>query len=136
MSEWVMKIPSMVFTKIKNDFSQTLKEQYGMTNSNFSTVGSTDAPAVFPFVYLQSMPSVELGADMNGTGINAGLFTFQVDVIDNDSQSNARRVMGEVLRVMKTMRFEMIAFPEFEDTKDTHRCVARFRRVIGANDTL
>lgn len=135
MSEWVMLVPSIVFTKIKTDFSQVIKDKYKMTNDNFSTINSSNKDAVFPFVYVHMLPAVEQGQDLEGDSINAGLFTFQVDVSDNKSQSRTRQVMTEIIRIMKKMRFDVIAMPEFE-SGETHRCVARFRRMIGSGDVL
>ena len=137
MSEWVMLIPLKVFTKIKTDFSETIKETYSMTDKNFSTVGSSDTPAVFPFVYVQGLPASEQGQDLCGTSINGGLFTFQIDVYSNKTQTEARKVMSEIIRIMKNIGFEIIAMPSFEGTQDnTHRMTARFRRLIGANEIL
>ena len=48
MADWTDRISSVVFTRIKNEFSSTLKTKYKMTNSNFSTVGSSDSEPVFP----------------------------------------------------------------------------------------
>lgn len=130
-SDWIMLILSKVFTKIKREFSQKTKDNYNMTDLNFSTVGSNDTPAVFPFVFVQLLPATEIGRDLEGTSINGGLFTFQVDVTDNESQGNARKVMTEVVRIMKKMGFEIISMPNFESTRDkTHRMTARFRRAI------
>ena len=132
-------LQSTVFSRIKNNFPKTIKVN-GKTilikDENFSTVGSSDTPAVFPFVYIKLLPGVEQGQDTEGDTINAGLFTFQIDVTDNQSQSRATKVMNEVVKIMKSMRFSVIAMPSFDDTKDTHRITARFRRVIGANDIL
>ena len=133
---WTMMVPSMIFTRIKNEFSVKTKEKYKMTNKNFSTVGSSDTPAVFPFVYVQMLAPLETGRDLEGTSINAGIYTFQIDVTDNKSQSNARTVMMEVLKVMKKMAFQVTQMPIYEDTKDVHRCTARFRRTISENDIL
>lgn len=135
MSEWVMLVPSIVFTKIKTDFSQVIKDKYKMTNDNFSTINSSNKDAVFPFVHVHMLTAVEQGQDLEGTSINAGIFTFQIDVIDNKTQNRARNVMSEVLRIMKSMSFDVIAMPEFE-SGDTHRCIARFRRMIGSGDIL
>lgn len=136
MSDWYMKIPLMVFTKLKQNFSQTIKETYKMTDKNFSTVGSSDTPAVFPFVYVQTLPATEQGRDLQGTSVNGALFAFQVDVYSNKTQSEARNVMSEITKNMKTMGFEIVSMPSFENTKDVHRMTARFRRVMGANDKL
>lgn len=130
MSDWYMMIPLMVFTKLKQNFSQTIKDTYKMTDKNFSTVGSSDTPAVFPFVYFQTLPASEQGRDLQGTSVNGALFSFQIDVYSNKTQNEARNVMKEVTRIMKTMGFEIISMPSFESTQDVHRMTARFRRSI------
>ena len=135
MSDWIMLLPSLVFSRIKGEFSETIKTSYGMTGLNFSTTDSSNKKAVFPFVYVHLLPAVEQGQTLDGTTVNGGLFTFQIDVYDNQSQNRARQVMGEIVRIMKSMRFSIVAMPEFESS-DTHRCTARFRRVIGASDIL
>ena len=137
MNDWVMLILPKVFTRIKTQFSENVKTKYGMTDVNFTTVGSNDTPAVFPFVYVQLLPALETGRDLEGTSINGGTFTFQIDVIDNKSQSNTREVMSEVVRIMKTMGFEVNSMPNYVTTQDkTHRMTARFRRSIDKNDFI
>ena len=136
MADWTDRISSVVFTRIKNEFSSSLKTKYKITSSNFSTVGSSDTPAVFPFVYIQLLPSAETGQDLEGTTINAGLFTFQIEVTDNQSQTRAKDVMSEVKRIMKSMRFTVQCTPTLEDTKDTHRAIMRCNRIIGSCDIL
>ena len=136
MADWTDMISSNVFTRIKNEFSSTIKKNYKMKDENFSTVGSSDTPAVFPFVYIQLLPSVEQGQDLDGNTINAGLFTFQIEVTDNQTQERAKDVMSEVKRIMKSMRFTVQCTPTLEDTKDTHRAIMRCNRIIGFNDIL
>ena len=116
MADWTDRISSTVFTRIKNEFSSTIKKNYKMKDENFSTVGSSDTPAVFPFVYIQILPGAEQGQDLDGTSVNAGLFTFQIEVTDNQTQARAKDVMSEVKRIMKSMRFEVQPTPKFEDT--------------------
>ena len=136
MADWTDRISSVVFTRIKNEFSRTIKTKYKMKDENFSTVGSSDTPAVFPFVYVQLLPSAETGQDLEGTTINAGLFTFQIEVTDNQTQARAKDVMSEVKRIMKSMRFTVQCTPTLEDTKDTHRAIMRCNRIIGSCDIL
>lgn len=136
MADWTDRISSVVFTRIKNEFSSTLKGNYKMKDENFSTVGSSDTPAVFPFVYVQLLPSAEQGQDIEGNTINAGLFTFQIEVTDNQTQTRAKDVMSEVKRIMKSMRFTVQPTPTLEDTKDTHRAIMRCNRIIGSCDIL
>lgn len=137
MSDWIMFIQSFVFERIKTEFSEEIKTQYSMTGANFSTISKSVSSAVFPFVYVHLLPAVETGADLNGTTVNAGIFTFQIDVYDNRFQDRARNVMGEIIRIMKTMRFQITAMPEIESIEeDEHRATARFQRIIGSGDIL
>jgi hypothetical protein len=134
MSDWVMLIPLKVFTKIKQEFAQEIKDTYSMTDENFSMEYKAKI-AVFPFVFVNALPGSERGQDLSGTSINGGLFSFQIDVYDSQSQTRARKVMTEVVRIMKSMGFESNSMPSFEQTQDnTVRMVTRFRRVIGAGD--
>ena len=136
MADWTDRISSVVFSRIKNEFSSTIKKNYKMKDENFSTVGSSDTPAVFPFVYVQLLPSAETGQDLEGATINAGLFTFQIEVTDNQTQARAKDVMSEIKRIMKSMRFTVQCTPTLEDTKDTHRAIMRCNRIIGSCDIL
>lgn len=136
MADWTDRISSVVFTRIKNEFSSSLKTEYKMTDRNFSTVGSSDTPAVFPFVYVQLLPSAEAGQDIEGNEINAGLFTFQIEVTDNQTQARAKDVMSEVKRIMKSMRFTVQPTPDIQDAKDIHRAIMRCNRRIGSGDIL
>lgn len=135
--EWVASLQSKVYSRIVNEFSKKMKENYGMTDvDNFSTDLSKYTKAHFPFVLVQMLPALERGQDLEGDTINAGLFTFQVDVTDNKSQKRAKEVAYEILRIMKAMRFEVTSMPSFEDTTDTYRSTARYRRVIGSGDAI
>lgn len=134
--EWLSRLPSKVFSRIENRFSADLKESYNMGSENFSTVGNSKEPAVFPFVYVQSLPGVERGNDLGGKSCNAGLFSFQIDVTDNSSQTVAKTVSYEVLRIMKSMGFEVISMPSFEVSDNLYRCTARYRGLIGSADNI
>lgn len=136
MSEWVMLVPSIVFTKIKTDFSQVIKDKYKMTNDNFSTIDSNNSKAVYPFVYVHLLPAIETGFDLEQTSINAGVFTFQIDVYDNRTQSRAREIMGEVMRIMKTMSFQITSMPEFSSSNGVYRNTMRAKRTIDSKDVL
>lgn len=136
MADWTDIISSNVFTRIKSEFSSSLKGKYKMKDENFSTVGSSYTPAVFPFVYIQLLPSTEQGQDIEGDRINAGLFTFQIEVTDNQSQTRAKAVMSEIKRIMKSMRFTVQPTPDIQDTKDIHRAIMRCNRRIGSGDIL
>lgn len=135
-SAWVLQVQPMVFSRIKAQFSSAVKTKYNMTNANFSTVVSNNKPTVFPFVCVKMLAPMEMGETLDNTDIHGGMFTFQIDVTDNQSQQRAREVMAEVLKSMKGMRFSITQMPFYDDTADVHRMVIRCRRVIGASDIL
>lgn len=132
---WIMLMSSAVFARIKSNLSDKFKAEYGMTDKNFSAVDGSNAHAVFPFVHVHMLPGVENAMDLERTSVNGGLFTFQIDVYDNQSANRARNVMSEVVATMKKMSFEITSMPEVEKA-ETHRCVARFRRNISKKDVL
>lgn len=107
-----------------------------MTDKNFSTKIANESNATFPFISVRMLPSAEKGNDNEGIEINAGLFSFQVDVTDNKSQSRAKDVMSEVKRIMKSMRFISYEIPNFDNSQDVNRMTARFRRSIGKSDVI
>lgn len=131
-----MLIPSQVYTKIKAGLSERIKNKYGITDKNFSMIGSSNTDAIFPFVYVNTLTSTEEGSDLEGLTINGAMFTFQIEVTDNVSQNRAKEVIAEVIRIIKTMRFEVISLPVFDNLDGTHRGIIRIRRIIGANDTI
>lgn len=135
MSEWIFLVPSVVFSRIQEEFDAELKSKYGMTTANFSTTDSANKSAVFPFAFINPIQGSETGQTLDGQSVNGGLFSFQIDVYDNKTQQRARTVMAEICRIMKSMHFEIVAMPTVE-SGDTHRCTMRFRRVIGASDIL
>ena len=130
----MLNVESIVFTRIKGKFPQNLKTKY--KDLSFTTSNKVQATAKFPNVYVHLLPAVEKGQDLEGLTINGGLFTFQIEVTDSQSQNLADEVMQGVVTIMKSMRFEVMAFPEFRNTDSAYRSVARFRRVIGNGDTL
>lgn len=146
MSLWISQISDIVYSRIMNDFSEELKEKYGMTKIkvngitswlNFSTsqISESNDPK-FPFISIIELPGDERGQDLEGTSINGGLFTFQVDVIDNKNEDRAKKCIDEVYRVMKTMRFRGTQMPSPNSKAQEYRVIARFSRVIGASDLL
>ena len=136
-SDWISRVPLVVNTKIKSEFSDVIKSKYNMNDvDNFSMEDSSATPPVFPFVYINILPGSEIGQDLEGTSINGGIFAFQIDVYDNKSASRAREVMSETIRIMKSMHFSCNQFPTPSTNGGVHRSTARFKRTIGANDIL
>ncbi len=127
-------LESKIFTQIKAKFSQKIKNEYKSLNFTVEEESKTDPQ--FPNVYIFLMESPEIGMTLEGTTFAGGLFTFQIKVTDNQNQTRVKDVMGEIVRVMKSMRFQMPAMPIYQNTKDEYWSIARFRRTICDGDFL
>lgn len=127
-------IESQIFSRIKANFSERIKNKY--PNLNFTTSDKSSTSPKFPTVYIHLMEPAEMGETLDGTGINAVNATFQIDVSDNQSQARADEVAREVLRIMKTMRFSVKTLPFHNNVGDVYRTTARYRRIIGAGDII
>lgn len=130
----MLDIQTRVFSRIKNQYPAALITKYPETY--FTTSDRVSQKPKFPTVYVHEMSSSELGRDLDGTTINAVRTTIQIEITDNVSMSNAKEVMNYVVIVMKAMRYELVTMPEFNNTPEIYRVVARFRRVIGSGDVL
>ena len=127
---WEMDVHTKIYNRL---LSYTV--QNGMGTANIDAYRKSDVPSTFPFILVDLLPAVEQGMDLEGKTVNGGLFTFQIDVYDNnDYPTKAKKIMGDITQIMKGLRFEVIAMPSFERQDKLHRCTARFRRMIGADD--
>ena len=128
------RIESQIFSLIKSRFSPTLKKNY--PDLNFTTSDKTPTEAKFPTVYIHLTAATEAGETLEGANINAVNAMFQIEVTDNQKQARADEVAKEILRVMKTMRFDVKMLPEHMNTGGVYRTVAQYRRKIGDEDIL
>lgn len=139
-NQWVFDLETNIFSNVVTIAKPKLKKKYKSMNFDtaFTTVEKNlDKAPVFPTIYIHEMPGLERGADLEGTSVNAVQETIQVDVITNTKQSDAKGIMAILADAFKQMRFQITAMPEFKnDSEKNFRSVARFRRIIGANDRL
>lgn len=127
-------IENIVFSRIKNEFSATLKSKY--KDLNFTTSNRTSSTPKFPTVYVHMMLSAEQGQTLENQSINAVMATFRIEVDANDKQSTAREVADECLRIMKKMRFNVTGMPYLDNQPDVYRVISTYRRMIGVNDIM
>lgn len=127
-------IESQIFSRVKANFSDRIKNKY--PNLNFTTSDKSSTSPKFPTVYIHLMEPTEDGETLDGSGLNAVNATFQIDVSDNQSQARADEAAREVLRIMKTMRFSAKPLPFHNNVGDVYRTTARYRRIIGAGDII
>ncbi len=127
-------LESIIFTQIKARFSSKIKSKY--KDLTFTTEEESKTTPKFPNVYVYLMPGIETELTLERTAIEGGLFTFQIKVTDNQNQTRVKEVMGEIIKIMKSLSFYMVAMPAYENTKDTYWSTARFRRQIDRYDYL
>lgn len=131
---WTSDITSIVFTRIKVEATKELKSKY--PSINFTTSDKVRTKPTFPNVFVKRLQGSERGQTLDGETVNATLSSFQIEVADNVSDSRSQEVADTIYAIMKKMRFECIGEPFQDNIDDVHRNVARYRRVIGYNDTL
>lgn len=134
--DWVDMVQSIVFTRVKNNFSTVIKSKYKMTDANFTTVNGQTKQPDFPSVFIQLLPGTELAEDTENDNINAMSCTIQIEVNDNVSQSRTKEVVREIKRIMKTMHFSCKELPTFENNNNITTSISRYRRNLGENDFL
>lgn len=130
----MLDIETIVFSRIKAILTSKLKTKY--PNISFTTSDKVKDKPKFPNVYVHILGSQETGEDLENNTINGVLATFQIETTDNETQTRAKEVMNETIKIMKSMRFSIVSMPEFQNTDTAYRCVARCRRIIGNLDVL
>lgn len=130
---WAYDIEMSVYSIVKAIAKPKLIEKY--PKIYFTQKSKSTKTPTFPTVYIHLLPPTEEGKTIDGQSINALSVTFQVDVITNKDESEARYVMSVVSEVFKKLRFGIKGFPSLE-FGDTNKSTARFQRIIGANEKL
>lgn len=131
---WTSDIESIVFTRIKVEATEKLKNKY--PSINFTTSSKVRTNPTFPNVYVKELQGSETGQTLDGESVNAVISSFQIEVADNVNDKRAKEVAYVVYSIMKKMRYECIGEPFADNIDETHRNVARYRRIVGYNDTL
>lgn len=133
-NDWVIDLENKIFTIVKTKASTTLKPKY--PDIRFTTSGKSVTTPKFPTVYMHELPGVESGSDIDGSGINAVIYSMQIDITTNTSQEDLKRVSAEIIKQFKELRFSISAFPDMSATADIYRSVIRVSRLIGVDDVL
>lgn len=138
---WATEIDTTVLSRLRSRGYTDLKKKY--TNINFTDNDRAPTDPKFPTVYYINISSAERGQTLDGKSMNALLHSVQIEVSDNGTpvankpQNYATKdVMSKICEYMKDMGYEIVNMPFFQNTDSVYRMVARFRRVIGANDVI
>lgn len=128
------RLESQVFSRIKYGFSKGIKEKY--PDLNFTTSDKSSTNPKFPTVYIHFMESPEIAQTLAATSLNGIKGAFQIDVSDNENNNRTDEVAREVLRIMKSMGFEVPTMPFHNNDGDTYKTVARYRRTTLDGDVF
>ena len=132
---WISKLGSNILSRLRTKCTKELIKNY--PNINFTDSDRSPSTPKFPTVYYKEISSPEIGQTLDGASLNALLYSVQIEVTDNGETSLAtKNVMDKVEDIMKEMRFQIVGTPEFQNTQNVFRMVARFRRPIGYNDVI
>lgn len=128
-----MEIETKVFTILKSKLRKKFLTEY--PNIYITSSDKTMSSPSFPTVYIHMMSGSEKGMDMEGYEINSIECTFQIEVTTNTSQEDANKITREILNIMKSMMFNVVASPEFNNNS-VYRQVVRLRRTISSDDVI
>lgn len=126
---WFSKVFTRVYTTVKSRMSQNLKLKL-----NFTSDEVNDTPTVFPTVYVSELPGLEIGRDVDNTGINAIEESIRIYVYCNTGKATCKKIMNEAVLQMKALRFNITSLPAYSQKANIVNGVATFSRVIGRGD--
>lgn len=132
--EWYENIFPSIMTRLKVESKKALGSTFADLEITDEIVTPTNPK--FPTILALELPNTEQGNTLENVDIVALLYGIQIEVTDNKKQANAKIVMNEVVKIMKSMRFSVVQMPEVTYSQGVYRSVARFRRMIANGDNL
>lgn len=132
--EWYENIFPSIMTRLKVESKKALSSTF--TDLEITDEIVTPTNPKFPTILALELPNTEQGNILENVDIAALMYGVQIEVTDNKKQANAKSVMNEVVKIMKSMRFSVVQMPEVTYSQGVYRSVARFRRIIADGDNL
>lgn len=133
MIDWFLQIKSKVYTIIKTRLTKKFKTKY--KTLDFTMKDVLDIPARLPMVHIHELIGMESAQDLRSDFVSAVLETIQISVYSK-TQDECEEILGEAALQMKRLRFEISAMPVYMSDRNIVQGIARFRKMIGCNDTL
>ena len=129
---WYESLESTIYTLVSYRMKKALT---GKTSKaiKFTSIGESDATPYFPTCYIHELQPAEFGQDVEGRSINAVIETMECIVYSRD-KSECKLILNECVYQMKQLMFIVTAMPIISTSDGVHNGVARFRRLVGAND--
>lgn len=139
-SDWVFNIESEIYTIVKTRLNTDLKTTYPslLITQQQKLNDDTSLPAIF----IKMLDSPEMGADLEGSTVNAMYVTFEVHITiakdgTNNGMSGLRKIGAAVLDNFKKLRFQMSTRGEItRETSDTYSMIARYSRIVAAGQAI
>lgn len=136
-TNWVFNIESKIYTIVKTRLTNALKDVYPKLLITQQQRLNDDTQ--LPVIYIKMLDSPEIGADLDGSTVNAMLVTFEtrITVSKDSGLSGLRKISASVLENFKRLRFQMATRGEItRETSDTYTTISRYNRVIGAEEEI
>ena len=131
--KWFMQVED----KYRSYFTTRLKKALSDYSFDFPVEQSNATPTKFPSVLFHEVSQVETGNDLDNSGVNAVVETIEVQVLTNGTLAENKDITAVSAVLMKQLRFSMIMAPTcLQEGANIRRSVARYRRVIGADDSV
>lgn len=135
-NSWAFELESKIFSIVKARTEKALLKEFPNARYTVTSLPKGDFTQ-YPTIFIHELPSDEVGNDLDNTTINALLYTMQIEVYTNTSQSDARQISAYIGNAFKQLHFEVTSMPEFSANGQTYYCsIMRVRRVIGSGDIL
>lgn len=131
--DWFAQIEGSVFTQIAYMLSERDEAPY--PDLKCTTV-SQNTVVNFPTLYLHELQAVEAGNDLYNSAVNAVISTIEIQVWSNENEKKCKDILSTAIVEMKKLRYNVIMFPDVVTDRNIAWGVARFRRMIGSDDTI
>lgn len=128
---WFGQIESAVYNKFYKLMKSHTNEKVNSANYVSTDVSTSDM--TLPTVYFHQTDGQELGKTFD-TGINAIRTDMQIDVY-TENKADCALISRVATAKMSELGFEATQLPIIDSTPDISHGVARFRIVIGSDNT-
>ena len=136
-TDWVFDIESKIYTILKTRLEKSLKTDY--PNLLITQQQKINDDTSIPTIFIKMLDSPEMGADLEGSTINAMLVYFEthITVTKDLGLKGLRKISAAVLENFKLLRFQMATRGEItRESSDTYTTIVRYERLIGAGQEI
>jgi len=129
MTEWYSDIEDKVYTIVRARMQKSLAS----LKIHYTSANENTGPSSFPTFYLHELTPMESGNDLENITVNAVMDTIEIVVYDTN-RDRCKKIMNEAVAQMKALAYNITAMPIPLRSDNVYTSVARFRRIIGADD--